>query len=452
MAEIDYDTVCFVIMPFGKKTVSGKEVDFDFIYDQVFKPAIESVVLPRGTNLQARRTDKDYFTGDIAQEMFLYIEYSRFVVADVSGLNPNVFYELGVRHRAHEAGTAIFRQESGPPPFDIGQVKAFPYDYQPTEKVAESITLIKRVLTESLAYNRLDSPVMKALRAQRTAEADPKKENIEPLLVEADNALRLQAWPTAIEKYTQALASSPDNTQVLMKRGIVYRDRGKFAEARDDFARVVALSPRYGEAHRERGIAENKIFMKELSARKWEATEENLRKLEEEMPSGEASLRQAVEINPNDFDALSSLGGVLKRKGRLQEAYEKYEQAVQVSQGNSYPLLNALTIKAQWKGKLELEGKDQFVLKRAVRALQAQVDAGFNPPWSHFDLAQAHLFIGDAEKFLSNVDAGIDACMHKWQPETFLKTLALLTAAGIDLPGLREGMTRLQEAVDFLPD
>ena len=42
--------------------------------------------------------------------MFHYIEYSRFALADISGLNANVFYELGHRHRVHEAGTVIFRQ------------------------------------------------------------------------------------------------------------------------------------------------------------------------------------------------------------------------------------------------------------------------------------------------------------------------------------------------------
>src|SRR5262245_3113194 len=151
MTESDYSKICFVIMPFGKKKVGDKEVDFDFIYDQVFKPAIESVDLParEGGKLMARRTDKDYFSGHISQEMFQYIEYSRFALADISGLNANVFYELGVRHRAHESGTAIFRQESGPPPFDIGQIKAFPYEYEPANKVDDAKALIKTVLSDS---------------------------------------------------------------------------------------------------------------------------------------------------------------------------------------------------------------------------------------------------------------------------------------------------------------
>jgi hypothetical protein len=122
---MDYSKICFVIMPFGKKPAGDKIVDFDPLYDNIFLPAISEVVLPEGGKLRPSRTDKDFFTGDIRLEMFQYLEYSRFALADISGLNFNVAYELGVRHRAREAGTAIFRQSQFAPPFDISSIKAF---------------------------------------------------------------------------------------------------------------------------------------------------------------------------------------------------------------------------------------------------------------------------------------------------------------------------------------
>jgi Flp pilus assembly protein TadD len=448
----DYGKTCFVIMPFGKKKVGDKEVDFDFIYDHVFKPAVESVDLPEGGRLVPRRTDHDYFSGLISQEMFEYIEYSRFALADVSGLNANVFYELGVRHRAHESGTAIFRQETAPPPFDIGQVKAFPYEYEPESKVAESVVLIKKVLSESLVYNRLDSPVMQALGAQRTAEQNPQQPDIEPLLVEADNALRFHQWTKALEKYGEALVASPKNTMVRMKRGLVLRDQGKFAEAVADFTYVEQLLPNYAEALREKGIAENKVFMKELKKRNLALDSTNIQKLEMDgMASGEASLSKAIDLRPDDFDALSSLGGVLKRQGRMQEAYEQYVRAVDVSQGNSYPLLNSITIKAQIERNLTVEPKFSFMLKRAARSLKDQVKSAVNMPWCAFDLAQVSLYLGDSDSFIQHVTEGIIVCSHKWQPGTFRETLELLTAVGVDLPRLKEGIALLKEA-ESLPE
>src|SRR4051794_13877947 len=150
-------------MPFGPKSMGERQVDFDVIYDEVFRPAITSVPLPEGGCLEPRRTDRDFFTGDITLEMFRYLEYSRFALADISGLNANVLYELGVRHRARASGTAIFRQADVSIPFDIRTIKAFPYAYEPAAHAEESRQLIARVLRESLVENREDSPVRNSL-------------------------------------------------------------------------------------------------------------------------------------------------------------------------------------------------------------------------------------------------------------------------------------------------
>jgi hypothetical protein len=57
---MDYRSVCFVIMPFETKKVAfekgeSRDVNFDEIYEDIFKPAIEQVPLPEGGTLQPRR-------------------------------------------------------------------------------------------------------------------------------------------------------------------------------------------------------------------------------------------------------------------------------------------------------------------------------------------------------------------------------------------------------------
>ena len=197
---IDYSKICFVIMPFGKKKVGDKEVDFDPLYADIFAPAINAVPLPEGGNLEPHRTDQDFFAGDIKQDMFEYLEYSRFALADISGLNFNVAYELGVRHRAREAGTAIFSQGTAPPPFDISSIKAIPYEYTPAPEAEKARALIGKVLTESLLRNRLDSPVRIALRAQRRAG------QLDELLTRAENAIRSRIGP---ERWTSIVTRLP---------------------------------------------------------------------------------------------------------------------------------------------------------------------------------------------------------------------------------------------------
>lgn len=159
----ELERTCFVIMPFGVKDAMGEQVDFDQIYRDVFDPAIKEVMTPENVPLETRRTDQDFFSGSINQEMFEYIVYSRLAFADISGLNPNVLYEIGVRHGVQAAGTVLFRQTGHPIPFDITTIKVFEYD---REQPDDARALIARVVSETMAHNRLDSPVRLALRAQ----------------------------------------------------------------------------------------------------------------------------------------------------------------------------------------------------------------------------------------------------------------------------------------------
>jgi tetratricopeptide (TPR) repeat protein len=250
-----------------------------------------------------------------------------------------------------------------------------------------------------------------------------------------------------------AAAASPKNVMVHMKRGLIYRDHGRFREATRDFQAVIAKSPKYAEAYREQGIAENKIFMDELKKRQWPLTEDHVRKLEaENIPSGESSLRKAIELAPDDFDAWSSLGGILKRQRRMREAAQAYGKATEISQGNTYPLLNAITIGSNDRGQLVIEPRQQLMLDRARRSLKAQVENQYNRPWSSFDLAQVCLFTKDPQGAVQYLKDGLDVCSHKWQPKTFRDTLELLTEKGINLAGLVEVIEQLKTTEELLPD
>jgi tetratricopeptide (TPR) repeat protein len=426
----EYERTCFVIMPFGKKTVGGAEVDFDRIYDTISAPAIAAATLPEGGNLMARRTDRDFFSADISQDMFEYIEYSRVALADLTGLNANVFYELGVRHRARQAGTVILRQQGAPIPFDINQIKAFPYEYDPEPKALESRALLTRILTESLAQNRLDSPVQRALRVQRRDHAD-----IEGLLRAAENALRADDKATAAARLRQALAGDPRNPALRVKAGILEKELGRFEQAREHFQVAVDVDPAYSEAHRELGVVQNKLWEKASRA--------------PGMASGQEALERAIDLDPQDFDAHASLGGIFKRLEQWEDSLRLYRTATDVSGGHPYPLLNEIKVQARIEGRLALDEDRELRLARAERALRAQVgqQPHYNAPWSCFDLAEIRLYAGDEAGFLQYLDLGVLDSEHDWQPGTFRASLQLLVDGGVELPGLARGLAKLDEAI-----
>ncbi|HSH74786.1 MAG TPA: TRAFs-binding domain-containing protein, partial [Longimicrobiales bacterium] len=114
---------CFVDMPFGKKPdlASGVEIDFDRVYQAAIKPAIE------GVGLECVRGDEERTGGVIHAAMFARLLLAEFVVADLTLANPNVFYELGVRHAARPFTTVPIFAAIHPLPFDVALVRAIPY-------------------------------------------------------------------------------------------------------------------------------------------------------------------------------------------------------------------------------------------------------------------------------------------------------------------------------------
>ncbi len=429
-AAMNYSGICFVIMPFGKKKVADKDVDFDTIYQDIFLPAIAAVDLPEGGKLQPRRTDQDFFTGAITQDMFEYLEYSRFALADISGLNFNVAYELGVRHRAREAGTAIFRQGNAPPPFDIASIKAFPYEYAPATEVEKSRALITRVLTESLVRNRLDSPVRLALDGQK--QSSP----VNDLLTQAENEIRAYNVTGAMELYRQVVAADPDNPLPRMKLGLLCKDNNIWDEALDQFTAAAKATPDYSEAWREKGIAENK------------AAQIAKQPLDTDPAPGEASIREAIRLNPKGFDAFAALGGVLRRAKRLTPSLAAYEESVKVSGGHPYPLLNALKLRAQLNGRLALSEADKLALARAarIRDAQSKQNPPFDRPWCYFDLAEIKLYQGDAAAFLAIARNGFeDLDTVDWQRKTFVDTLRGLLPLQDEIPGFKAGFDELEK-------
>lgn len=71
----------FVIMPFAAE------------FNDVYKLGIKEVA--RECNVEAKRLDDDFFDTNMVEEIYKNIDSADFVIADMTGRNPNVFYEVG---------------------------------------------------------------------------------------------------------------------------------------------------------------------------------------------------------------------------------------------------------------------------------------------------------------------------------------------------------------------
>ena len=92
----------FVAMPFGTKPdASGQPIDFNRVYADYIKPALEAA------GLEVFRADEEQRAGDIRTDMFQELLLADLVVADLTLENPNVWYELGVRHALRARGVVL---------------------------------------------------------------------------------------------------------------------------------------------------------------------------------------------------------------------------------------------------------------------------------------------------------------------------------------------------------
>ena len=123
---------CFVVQPFAKPLGD--------YYEKVYKPAIEKA------GLTPVRADDDIFaTGKIIDQVWRGIKAAKVLVAELTGRNPNVFYELGLAHALRKPVVLVSANE-GDVPFDIKHIRVIYYDVNDPfwgqkllDKVAENI-------------------------------------------------------------------------------------------------------------------------------------------------------------------------------------------------------------------------------------------------------------------------------------------------------------------------
>lgn len=140
---------CFVIMPIGSQSFDGVEIsanDLKALYDDLIREAVEKAYKDLHKDpdegLQVTRADEISGPGVITADIFERIADSDYVIADITFPNPNVFYELGLRH-ATRSGTILLRKKNGPkPPFDVHVLRHIEYEDTSSglKKLAEELT------------------------------------------------------------------------------------------------------------------------------------------------------------------------------------------------------------------------------------------------------------------------------------------------------------------------
>lgn len=160
---------CFIIMPFSS---AGKLVksDLDYIYSEIFKKALEEFEI-EGVKYFSSIVRYESKVGSIIEGIIKNLNEADLVIADLTSLNPNVMYELGVRHSL-KRGTIILSQDLNKLPSDLRDYLTVEYKYSTTTKTQKShfdkfkIELHKSI-RELIQTDKYDSPVLSYFKEKK---------------------------------------------------------------------------------------------------------------------------------------------------------------------------------------------------------------------------------------------------------------------------------------------
>jgi hypothetical protein len=115
-----WDKVCFYITPIGEEN-SEQRKHSDLFLSSLVEPAVSEL------NLRVVRADKIGQQGLITAQIIEHVKCARLVIVDLSFLNPNVFYEMALRHACKLPIVHIIRKVDQIP-FDVSQSRCIVID------------------------------------------------------------------------------------------------------------------------------------------------------------------------------------------------------------------------------------------------------------------------------------------------------------------------------------
>lgn len=218
---------CFVIIGYGKKPsfANGKQrfLDLDQTYKYLIKPVFDELKIDC-----YRAIDKN-LSGSIDQLMLEEIKNAEIAVVDLSTLNANVMWELGVRHALRDKHTILIceKEQMSSIPFDVNSFVIHQYTHSeegiPFTEVERFKTELKKVVEGVLNQNpkRIDSPVFNFLYpdSDKTSATDQnfaltKKlvtdastlqwHSFDSIMTEAENAKNEKRYADALSLLAQA--------------------------------------------------------------------------------------------------------------------------------------------------------------------------------------------------------------------------------------------------------
>lgn len=120
---------CFIVCPIGNEGSDVRKRS-----DTLFKHVISLVC--QECSFEPIRIDKENTNGSLTDEIITHITTDDLVIADITDLNPNAFYEIGYRAALKKPAIHLMSKDTTIP-FDISSIRTFMYNLSDLDSVEE---------------------------------------------------------------------------------------------------------------------------------------------------------------------------------------------------------------------------------------------------------------------------------------------------------------------------
>lgn len=161
--DAQFESVAFYISPIGDDDTEHRRHS-DLFLGSIVEPALEEL------GLKVVRADQIDQPGIITNQVIQYLFRSRLVIADLSYHNPNVFYELAIRHMLRKPVVQLMRKADRLP-FDVNQIRTIVVDTTDIYSLVPQIDAYRSQVAAQVRQaidnpDGVDSPLTKFLREQ----------------------------------------------------------------------------------------------------------------------------------------------------------------------------------------------------------------------------------------------------------------------------------------------
>lgn len=426
--------LCFVLMPFGMKKdpSGGPDINFDDIYDKAIRPGIEDA------EMEPIRADEERTGGIIHKAMFERLLLCEFAVADLTTANANVFYELGVRHAIRPATTLGIFASNQKPPFDVGFLRALPYElaernrFSSREAALLRQSLAKRLVTlreDSRDGKAIDSPIFQLLTDYAAPDLAHLKTDLfrdsvnysvelkRQLATARDN--RNLAALTEIENHLGRL----DNIEagVLVDLFLSYRALSAWKEMIQLYERLSSGLQRTVMVREQYAMALNRDGNRAEAMRILQSV------VDENGPSSETCGLMGRVAKDLWSDANKS-GNDFLAAGYLDQAIANYVKGFEADWRDAYPGINAVTL-LDIKGDEHSQKQKAELLPVVLYAVTQRLKSGRPDYWDHATLLELAVLDSNWEKARTHLAGALAAVREPWEPTSTANNLNLIRDA-----------------------